>query len=312
MVRYIAKRLMLTVPILLTVFTLVFFIVRIVPGDPAVAALGDYASKEAVEALRQKMGLNEPLMVQYFRFLANLLRGDLGTSMISGKPLSEQIAYALPYTLELMAASVLVGALFGLPLGVFTALRRNSLADYVGRVLSLVGLSVPSFFFAILLMMLFAVKLKVLPAIGGGDLKDPIDNLRHLALPALTLGLIMIASTTRLTRSAMLNVLEEDYVRTARSKGLEEKVVIFRHALRAAMVPVVSLIGLWIISLSGGSLIMEVVFSRPGLGKIIVGAVMQRDYTALQSMVVIYTLFVAFINLLTDLVYSLVDPRITH
>ena len=150
MFRYIANRLVLTVPILLTVFTLVFFMVRIVPGDPAVAALGDYASKEAVEALRQKMGLNEPLMVQYFRFLAKLLQGDLGTSMISGKPLNEQIAYALPYTLELMAASVLVGALFGLPLGVFTALKRNSLADYVGRVLSLVGLSVPSFFFAIL------------------------------------------------------------------------------------------------------------------------------------------------------------------
>jgi len=312
MLRYIVNRLMFTVPVLLAVLTSVFFIIRIVPGDPAVSALGDYASQSAVEALREKMGLNEPLYMQYFFFLRDLLRGDLGTSLISGKSLGDQIAYALPYTLELMAASVLVGTLFGLPLGVFTALNRNSLADYMGRIFSLLGLSMPSFFFAIILMLVFAVKLGVLPAIGGGDLGNPVDNLQHLVLPALTLGLIMVASTTRLTRSAMLNVLSEDFVRTARAKGLEERAVIFRHALRAAMVPVVSLIGLWVISLSGGSLIMEVVFSRPGLGKIMVGAVMQRDYTTLQSMVVIYTLFVVLVNLLTELIYSLVDPRITH
>jgi ABC-type dipeptide/oligopeptide/nickel transport system permease component len=312
MLRYIVNRLIFAVPVLLAVLTSVFFIIRIVPGDPAVSALGDYASESAVEALREKMGLNEPLYMQYFFFLRDLLRGDLGTSLISGKSLGDQIGYALPYTLELMAASVLVGTLLGLPLGVLTALNRNSLADYLGRVFSLVGLSMPSFFFAIILMLVFAVKLGVLPAIGGGDLGDPVDNLQHLALPALTLGLIMVASTTRLTRSAMLNVLSEDFVRTARAKGLEERAVIFRHALRAAMVPIVSLIGLWVISLSGGSLIMEVVFSRPGLGKIMVGAVMQRDYTALQSMVVIYTLFVVLVNLLTELIYSLVDPRITH
>jgi len=312
MLRYIVNRLVFAVPVLLAVLTSVFFIIRIVPGDPAVSALGDYASQSAVEALREKMGLNEPLYMQYFFFLRDLLRGDLGTSLISGKSLGDQIAYALPYTLELMAASVLVGTLFGLPLGVFTALNRNSLADYMGRIFSLLGLSMPSFFFAIILMLVFAVKLGVLPAIGGGDLGNPVDNLQHLVLPALTLGLIMVASTTRLTRSAMLNVLSEDFVRTARAKGLEERAVIFRHALRAAMVPVVSLIGLWVISLSGGSLIMEVVFSRPGLGKIMVGAVMQRDYTTLQSMVVIYTLFVVLVNLLTELIYSLVDPRITH
>ncbi|RME84901.1 MAG: ABC transporter permease [Caldilineae bacterium] len=312
MTRYIAARLVLAIPTFLAVLTLVFFVVRVIPGDPAVAALGDYASKEAVEALRERMGLNDPLYVQYFRFLADLARGDLGTSMITGKEISELVRQVLPYTLQLTVSAIIVGSLLGVPIGIYTARNANTGIDYVGRILSLSGLSVPAFYLGILIMLLFAVKLELFPAVGGGDIHDLGDNLRHLFLPALTLGLIMTASVTRLTRSAMLNVLQEDFVRTARAKGLKERVVVMRHALRAALVPIVSIIGIWAANLIADSVLTETVFARPGLGKMLVGAIMQRDYTALQSVMVIYTMFVVGVNLITDIVYSFVDPRITH
>lgn len=313
MIRYFIRRIILAIPILLAVFTLVFVVVRIIPGDPAQAALGDYASKEAVEALRERMGLNEPILMQYFRALGSMLRGDFGESLISGKPISEQVAYALPYTVQLTLAAVLVGVLFGVPLGLFTAMNRNNLIDYAGRIISLMGLSVPAFYFGILLMLAFAVKLDLFPAVGGGNIReDPLGSFEYLVLPALTLGLIMTTSVTRLTRSAMLNVLGEDYVRTARAKGLAEGVVVLKHALRAALLPIVSITGLWTASLIGDSVLTEVIFSRPGLGKMLVGAINQRDYTALQSIMVIYAAFVVVINLITDLTYGFLDPRITH
>lgn len=312
MFRYLVTRLALAIPTFLAVLTLVFFVVRVIPGDPATAALGDYASKEAVDALRERMGLNAPIYVQYFRFLGDLLRGDLGKSLITGKPISESVMHVLPYTLQLTLSSIIVGAALGVPIGIYTAVHRNSFADYLGRVLSLAGLSVPAFYLGILIMLLFAIKLDLLPAVGGGDLGDLKDNLSHLALPALSLGLIMTTSVTRLTRSAMLNVLSENYIRTARAKGAKERIVIFRHALRAALVPIVSIIGVWAANLIADSVLTETVFARPGLGKMLVSAIMQRDYTALQSVMVIYTAFVVVVNLITDFVYSLVDPRITH
>jgi ABC-type dipeptide/oligopeptide/nickel transport system permease component len=257
------------------------------------------------------MGLNDPLYVQYFRFLGNMLRGDLGTSMITGTPINESIRSVLPYTLQLTLTAVVIGALFGVPVGVYTAVKRNSLADYVGRILSLAGLSVPAFYLGILIMYAFAIKVPLFPAVGGGELDDLQDNLSHLVLPALTLGLIMTASVARLTRSAMLNVLSEHYVRTARAKGLAELVVIVSHALRAALVPIVSIIGIWAANLIADSVLTETVFARPGLGKMLVGAIQQRDYTALQSIMVVYTLFIVVINLIVDVIYSVVDPRIT-
>jgi len=312
MLRYMATRFALAIPTMLAVLTLVFFVVRVIPGDPAVAALGDYASQEAVAAMRERMGLNDPLYVQYFRFLADLARGDLGTSLITGKPIGESIMAVLPYTLQLTLSAVVIGALLGVPIGVYTAVNRNGLADYVGRILSLTGLSVPAFYLGILIMLVFAIELGLFPAVGGGDLHDLRDNLRHLVLPALTLGLIMTASVARLTRSAMLNVLREHYVRTARAKGMEERVVIVGHALRAALVPIVSIIGIWAANLIADSVLTETVFARPGLGKMLVGAIMQRDYTALQSVMVVYTVFIVVINLITDILYSIVDPRITR
>lgn len=311
MFKYLTTRLLLAIPTFLAVLTLVFFLIRIIPGDPAVAALGDLASKETVEALREQMGLNAPLYIQYFRFLGNLLQGDLGNSLITSRPISEQVIAVLPYTLMLTVSAVLIGTILGVPTGIYTAVKRNTWADYVGRIVSLSGLSVPAFYLGIILILLLGYYLDLFPTVGGGDLDDPLDLLSHLALPALTLGLIMTASVTRLTRSAMLNVLAEDFVRTARAKGLKESAVVLRHALAAALVPIVSIIGIWTANLVADSVLTEIVFSRPGLGKMLVGAVQQRDYTALQSIMVVYTAFIVIVNLAVDVIYGLVDPRIS-
>lgn len=312
MISYIARRVLITIPILLAVLTLVFLLVRVAPGDPAVAALGDYASQEAVEALRERMGLDQPLWKQYFDFLGGLARGNLGRSLISGVPVADQVTTSLPHTLELTFAGVLIGLLFGMPLGILTALHRNGPLDYLGRTFSLAGLSVPAFYLGILLMLLFSIQLGWFPVVGAGDLSDPVDTLYYLFLPALTLGLIMTAYVTRMARSAMLNILGEDYVRTARAKGLAERAVIYGHAFRNALIPIISIVGIHTIELIGSSVMTEIVFSRPGLGKLMVGAMKQRDYIALQSIMVIYAGFVVIINLITDLSYGIADPRIRY
>jgi ABC-type dipeptide/oligopeptide/nickel transport system permease component len=312
MLRHIARRLLLAIPTLLAVFTIIFIIVRIAPGDPAVAALGDYASAEAVAALREKMGLNEPLWKQYLTFLGDLARGDLGRSLISQKPVSEQIGFVLPYTLELSAAAILVGLILGIPTGIVTAIRRNTMTDYVGRALSLLGLSFPAFYLGILLMFFFAVRLDLFPTVGAAPFSQPAQNLHYLVLPALTLGLIETAYIARMTRSVVLSILGDDYIRTARAKGLQEWVVLIRHALRAALIPIVSLVGIFAISLIGSSVLVEEVFARPGLGKLMVGATKQKDYTTLQSIMVVYAFIIVIINLVTDLIYTFVDPRVRY
>ena len=312
MVRHIARRLLLAIPTLLAVFTIIFVIVRIAPGDPAVAALGDYASAEAVAALRERMGLNAPLWQQYLTFLGDLVRGDLGDSLISGKPVAEQIAFVLPYTLELTLAAIVIGLILGIPTGIITAIRRNTTTDYVGRALSLLGLSFPAFYLGILLMFFFTVKLDLFPAVGSAPFSEPAQNLHYLALPALTLGLIETAYIARMTRSVMLTILSDDYIRTARAKGLEEWIVLIKHALRAALIPIVSLVGIFAISLIGSSVLVEEVFARPGLGKLMVGATKQKDYTMLQSIMVVYALIIVIINMVVDIIYTYVDPRVRY
>jgi ABC-type dipeptide/oligopeptide/nickel transport system permease component len=311
MVRHIGRRLLLAIPTLLAVFTIIFIIVRVAPGDPATAALGDYASAQAVEALRERMGLNEPLWKQYLTFLGDLARGDLGRSLITGNPVIDQIAFVLPYTLEL-AIATLIGLVLGIPTGVLTAVRRNTMTDYVGRVVSLVGLSFPAFYLGILLIYFFAVQIRLFPSVGSAPFSEPARNLHYLVLPALTLGLIETAYIARMTRSVVLTILSDDYIRTARAKGLQEKIVLVRHALRAALVPIVSLVGIFAISLIGSSVLVEEVFARPGLGKLMVGATKQKDYTTLQSIMVVYALIIVIINLITDIVYTYVDPRVRY
>jgi ABC-type dipeptide/oligopeptide/nickel transport system permease component len=309
---YSVRRILLAVPMLLALLTLIFLLIRIVPGDPAVAALGDYASREAVNAFREKMGLNLPIYVQYMQFLSSLARGDLGRSLISGVSVSSLVVRALPYTIELTVGGVLVGIMLGIPIGIFTALRRNTMFDYLGRIFSLAGLSTPAFLFGILLMLAFSVKLDLFPVIGGGDINNIWNSLYYLCLPAFSLGLLMTAYITRMTRSSILNVLQEDYVRTARAKGLKKRTIIYGHAFRNALIPIVSVVGVYSIALIGDSVMTEIVFSRPGLGKLIVGAMLQRDYITIQSIMAIYAVFVFAINLISDLCYGIIDPRVRY
>ncbi len=312
MFNYAMRRILQSIPILLIVLTLVFFVVRVLPGDPATAALGDYASKDAINALRAKMGLDVPLWLQYLRFLGDLGRGNLGTSIITGYSVSAQMVKVLPYTLTLTFCAISLGYLFGLPLGLSAAIRRNSFIDYFNRIFSLLGLSIPAFYLGILLILLFSIKIPIFPVVGGGDFYNLKDNLSHLFLPALTLGLLMTAYITRMSRSSILNILGEDYVRTAHAKGVAENRVLYKHVLRNALIPIVALGGLYAVVLIGSSVMVEIVFSRPGLGTLMVGAIKQRDYTTLQSVMVIYTVIVVLINLLTDLIYGFIDPRIKY
>jgi len=310
MMRYFIRRLLLAIPTLLAMLTVVFVLVRLVPGDAAVAMLGDQASEANLAALRARLGLDQPLYVQYLGFIGDALRGDLGTSLVSGRPVLEEVANVLPYTLELTAAAMIIGTVFGLPLGVWAALRRNRWEDYFTRLLSLTGLSFPGFVSAILLLLAFAVYLRWLPVMSSAS-GDPLTHLRNLILPALNLGLIMMAYITRVTRSSMLNVLGEDYVRTARAKGVRPSRLVMRHALRNALVPIVTVVGLYFGTLIGNSVLTEIVFTRPGLGKLILGALNSRDYTLLQGLMIVFASFVILVNIITDLVYSLVDPRVS-
>ena len=311
MIRFVAVRLALSVPTLLLVLTVVFVLVRIVPGDPALVVLGDQASQEAIAALRVRLGLDRPLMEQYFAFIVNAVQGDWGTSLVTGQPVLSEVAAVLPYTIDLTLASILVGVVLGVPCGIWAALRRNSLVDYATRVLSLIGLSFPSFVSGILLLLVFAIQLPWFPVINAGGLGDPVVRLRNLVLPSACLGLIMAGYVTRVTRSAMLEVLSEDYIRTARAKGMPRRVIIWQHALRNALIPVITVVGLYLGILIGNSVLVEIVFARPGLGKLIVGALNQRDYTMLQGLMVVYAFVIVLVNLVTDLTYSLVDPRVT-
>jgi glutathione transport system permease protein len=309
MTAFIVRRLAFALATLFAVLTLVFVIVRILPGDPAQLILGDQASREAIEALRARLGLDQPILAQYVSFLGNAIRGDWGVSMVSGQPVLAEVLDVLPWTIELTLVSLALGVALGVPLGVWAAVRRNRLADYVVRVASLAGLSFPAFVSAIILLFLFAIELRWFPVISArkGSLGAWTQS---ITLPAISLGLNSAAYVTRVTRSAMLEVLSEDYVRTARAKGAPQRVVIWRHALGNALIPIITVVGLYLSTLIGNSVLTEIVFSRPGLGKLIVGALNQRDYTMLQGMMVIYTLVVVAVNLISDLAYGFVDPRV--
>ena len=307
MLGYILKRLLLAVPTLFAVLTIVFVLARVLPGDPAQTILGDQASAEALAAMRARLGVDKPIGVQYVDFLLNAVRGEWGNSLVTGKPVVEEVLNVLPYTIDLTVSAIVLGTLAGIPLGVWSALRRNTWVDYVARIGSLLGLSFPGFVSAILLLLVFAIQLRWFPVISAGSLDDPVERLRNLALPALNLAIIMAAYVTRVTRSSMLEVLGEDYIRTARAKGVPTRAVIWRHAFRNGLMPVVTVVGLYLGILIGNSVLTEIVFNRPGLGKLIVSALNQRDYTVLQGMMVVYAFAIVLVNLLTDLTYGFID-----
>lgn len=312
MLPFIAKRLGFAVVTLFSVLTLVFLIVRILPGDPVLVILGDQASPESVLALRERLGLDQPLLVQYGNFLLEAFKGNLGNSMVTGRPVSSEILNVLPYTMELTIAALALGVLLGVPAGVWAAVRRNRMPDYLLRFISLIGLSLPAFVAAILLLMVFSIQLRWFPVISAGTGDTIADRLRQMALPTLALALIMMAYITRVTRSAMLEVLNQDFVRMAKAKGASPYAVIWRHALGNCLIPITTVVGLYLGILIGNSVLTEIVFSRPGLGKLILTALTQRDYTLLQGMIVVYTLMVVVVNLLTDLTYGFLDPRVQY
>lgn len=309
MTGFILKRLLAAFPTLIGVLTIVFVMIRIAPGDPALAILGDNASAESLAAFRDRMGLNDPMLVQYVDFLRGIFTGSLGESMVTGRPVLQTVMEVLPYTLELAVGAVFFGVILGVPLGILSALRRNGWIDYALRVVSLLGLSFPAFLTAILLILWLALDWRLFPVIS-----DPTggfwDRLYNLFLPALSLGLIMVAYIMRTARSAMLDVLGEDYVRTARAKGAPRRRLVLHHALRNALIPIVTVVGLYFGLMIGNAVLTEIVFNRPGLGKLIVLALNQRDYSTLQGLMVVAAFMIVLINLLTDIAYGLVDPRV--
>ena len=276
MTAFIIRRLGFAVVTLFAVLTLVFVLVRIVPGDPALVFLGDQAGREAIEAFHHKFGLDQPIWRQYFDFLFGALQGNWGESMKTGAPVLSEVMKVLPWTLELTAVSLVIGLVIGVPLGVWAALYRNRFLDYLIRITSLFGMSFPPFVSAIILILIFAIWLKWLPVISASS-GNFTEWFKSMALPAVNLGLITAAYITRVTRSAMLEVLAEDYVRTAKAKGLRWAVVVWQHAFRNGLMPIITITGLYMGMLIGNSVINETVFNRPGLGKLIIGALMQRD-----------------------------------
>jgi len=310
MLRFALKRILLAIPTLLAVLTAVFILVRLVPGDPAAVILGDQASQGALEALREQLGLNLPLYQQYFHFLGDVLVGNFGNSMSTGRPVLMEIAAVLPWTIQLTVTAIVLGAVLGIPFGVWAALNRNAWPDYVSRIATLLGLSFPAFVSAILMLLVFAIYLGWFPVVSQVKTGGILEQLRSLALPAFNLALIMMAYVMRVTRSSMLNVLGEDYIRTARAKGVHSLRLILRHGLRNALIPIVTVVGLYFGTLIGNSVLTEIVFNRPGLGKLILGAVNMRDYTLLQGLIIVFASCVIVVNIITDLIYGLVDPRV--
>lgn len=314
MLRYISGRLLSLVPVVLLVSVAAFGFIRLLPGDPVIAMLGTSGQSldERTYALaRQELGLDRPLPVQYAVWLGELVRGDFGTSAVTRQPVTEALGDRFPVTLQLAVASLLVSLIIAIPAGIISAYRRGSLLDRVMSVLALGGVAMPSFWLGILLIIIFAVQLSLLPPSGFVSITaNPVDFLRYMILPAITLGAVQAAVVMRQVRSSLLEVLNEDYVRTARAKGLGERRVVLTHGLRNALLPVVTVIGLQVSRLLGGSVVVETVFAMPGLGRYGVDAIFIRDYPVVQVVVLVTALIVVFSNLITDLLYAVLDPRI--
>ncbi|HEX9910410.1 MAG TPA: ABC transporter permease [Desulfatiglandales bacterium] len=328
---YISRRLFHLLLIMVGVSVLVFLMLRMIPGDPARLLLGEYASPDELARLRTQLGLDQSYLTQYAIYIKNLLQGDFGKSVRTGAPIVNEIGVRLLATIELSMAAMLIATILGIAAGVVSSVKQYSILDYGSMFLALIGVSMPIFWLGLMLIYLLSVKFPILPMMGritmgleappvtglvvvdtliAGQLGAFLDSLRHLILPSFTLATIPMAIVARITRSSMLEVLNKDYVRTARAKGLDEMIVILRHALRNAFLPVVTVLGLNLGLLLGGAVLTETIFSWPGLGRYVVDSLMARDYAAVQSCILIFAVVMALINLFVDLVYVLLDPRI--
>lgn len=310
---YLIRRLLLTLPVLLGVATAVFFMSHLIPGDTVDALLAESPDPSVQEAMRQYLGLDRPVGQQYVDWLGRALRGDLGQSLITGRAVAGEISRQLPATLELAVTALLLSVLAAIPIGVVSAAYRNSWMDNIGRVVAIFGIATPNFWLGTMLILIFSLWLRWLPSGGYAPLlTQPWESLRYLILPAAALGASLMAGTMRMTRSAMLEVLRQDYVQTARAKGLPNRRVLYGHALRNALIPVLTHIGIQAGRLLGGVVIIEQVFSRPGVGRVALLAIGQRDYPMVQGAVLFITLVFVLVNLAVDLLYSYVNPRIRY
>ena len=304
MVKYIAKRVLMMIPVLLGVILLVFFIMNLASGNAVLLILGENATEEAVAVKTRELGLDRPILVRYAAYVADLVRGDMGTSYFSSRSVAEEVLSRFPATLKLAVVSAIISTLLAIPLGIFAAVRQNTLFDNFSMILSLVGNSMPAFWLALMLMMLFAEKLGWLPAQGMNN------GWRSYVLPAVSIGFINMAAIARTTRSTMLETVRQDYIRTARAKGVDEEAVVMYHAFPNALIPTITVIGVQFGNLLGGAILVETVFAWPGLGRLMVQSVNNRDVPLVLGCIVILSISYSVVNLLVDLVYGFVDPRV--
>lgn len=311
MFRYVIRRVLSAIPVMLIVSAAVFTLLYLTPGDPAYVILGPDARPDQIEELRERLGLNEPWYVQLAKWYGRLAQGDLGNSLFLNQPVTRAIVERAEPTLMLTLLALLVAIAIGLPTGVLSALRRGRWVDTLVMLVAIVGVSMPTFWLGLNLIYLFGVQAKILPVAGYQPLSAGLgENLRYLVMPAITLGLAQGALLARMTRSMMLETLNEDYVRTARAKGLNEGGVVMRHALRNALIPLVTVIGLSFAILLGGAVITEQVFNIPGVGRLLIQAISRRDYPVVQGVVLVVAGMYVFVNLLVDIVYGYLDPRL--
>jgi len=303
MLKYVIKRVLSLIPVIIGVTLIVFLILNLAPGDPTRMILGDMATPEQVAQLRQEMGLDDPVLVQYARYMMNLLHGDLGISYRTKGPVSEEIMARFPYTLSLSLVATVFSIAIAIPLGIIAAVKQNTVIDNLSMVIALIGVSMPMFWLALLLILTFSLKLGWFPVSGA-------NNLNSIVLPAIALGFMNMASTARITRSSMLETIRQDYIRTARSKGIPYNVVIRKHAFKNALIPTITVCGLQIGGLLGGSVLSETVFAWPGIGRLMVQSISGRDVPMTLGCIVVFTICFAVVNLLVDLLYGFVDPRI--
>lgn len=302
---YAIRRLLATLPALIGVAVIVFLVVRLAPGDPAVLLAGEFADPETIRVMRERFGLDQPMYVQFGIFLGNLAQGELGESTRTRRPVTSELATFFPNTLELTLAAMAVALLIGIPAGVLSSVRPNSMADFIATLVALIGVSMPVFWFGLLAILIFSVQLGWFPVAGRGTLS-------HLVLPAISLGLGGTAILARMTRSSMLEVLNQDYIRTARAKGLVGRAVVYKHALRNAMIPVITVTGLQFGTLMAGAVLTETVFSWPGIGQLMVQSILARDYPVVQGAVLLVATTFILVNLAVDMFYGTLDPRIRY
>lgn len=305
MIKYIIRKLILMIPVLIGLTVLIFLILHLSPGNPVDMIVGPNATPEVYARVEKDLGLDKPLLTQYLIFIRNAVKGDLGTSILQKRPVIEMIKQRFPVTLELGFWGLILSFIIAVPTGIVAAINRDRKVDYISMAIALLGISIPSFFLGLMLLYFFAFRMNMFPISGYG-------TWRHLVLPVITIGLTDAAVTARMVRSSMLEVLNQDYVRTARAKGILENRVIYKHALKNALIPIITLLGMRIGWIMGGSVILEMVFNRQGLGRLMVDAIFSRDYPVVQGSMLVLTTAVLLGNLLADILYAIVDPRIKY